>query len=177
MRKHLIIYLTGMVLLTAACVKDETESTETVDGYAPVYIPKHEAFLTSVSAPQSLTEPGKMYLLGNYVYITDVGKGVHIINNSNPSMPTKIKFISIPGTRDVAVKGNVLYADNLTDLVAFNISDPNNPVLVKRIKDLYPMNNQLYPDFATGYFECADTTKGYILRWEKKTLINPKCYR
>jgi hypothetical protein len=78
---------------------------------------------------------------------------------------------------DVAVKGHTLFADNITDLVALDISDVNNIQLSKRIKDVYPITNQLYPTGYSGYFECADTTKGFIVGWIEADLIEPQCYR
>jgi hypothetical protein len=177
MNKILTVFILSALIGLGSCMDDDQMPNGDITGYAPVYIAKTNAFATSVGGPQVLTEPGKLFLQGSYVFITDIGRGVHIVDNSNPSNPQKIKFISIPGVRDVAVKSSVMFADNLTDLVAFDISDINNVTLSHRIKDIYPLANQLYPDFATGYFECADTTKGYVIRWEKKILLDPKCYR
>ena len=176
MRKQ-FLFLVALVAITMTSCFKEDMSVGTIDGYAPVYISKTDAFITTVKAAQKLGIPGKMYLSNNLIYVTDVGTGVHIIDNTIPSAPVKLKFISIPGVHDVAVKGGVLYADNLTDLVAFNVSDINNITFAKRVKNVYPLENQLYPEFATGYFDCADTTKGYIIRWDKATLKNPKCYK
>ncbi len=165
-----------LVLICYSCIKDEIQ-TGTFEGYKPVYIDKTEAFIVKVSSPAVLENPGKMYLYNNYIYIVDNGKGVHIVNNIDPANPQKIKFIAIPGVVDCAVKNDVLYADNITDLIALDISDLANINVSKRIKNIYPLENQLYPDFVTGYFECVDTLRGYVLRWEKAMLTNPKCYR
>lgn len=162
--------------LISSCTK-ETEKSTFEEGYKPVYISKEKAYEVKVGSPTTFTEPGKMFLYQNYIYVTDYGYGVHIIDNTNDSFPTKVAFISIPGVEDAAVKSGILYADNFTDLVAFDVSDVNKIQYKTRVKDIYPLENQLYPNFATGYFECADTTKGYVLRWEKTTLENPKCYR
>ncbi len=177
MKKLNLILLSLAVFALASCIKEDLPPKGTVTGFAPVYIEKSEAFTTGVGNPRVISYPGKMYLLGSFVFLTDIGNGVHIIDNSDPTKPKKIRFISIPGVNDVAVKSSVLYADNLMDLVAFDISDFNNITMVKRIKDVYPLENQMYPDFATGYFECADTSKGYIIRWELRELDKPKCFR
>ena len=38
---------------------------------------------------------------------------------------------------DVAVKGNVMYADNYIDLITFDISDPTNPIYKARTTDVF----------------------------------------
>jgi len=178
MKRLILPVLLPMLVMVfmASCTKEPVKTTY-VEGYKPVYISKTNAYKVKAENPTTFSYPGKMFLYQNYIYVTDLGYGVHIIDNSNPSKPKKVAFISIPGVVDAAVKNGVLYADNFTDLVAFDVSDVSNIQYKNRVKDLYPLENQLYPNFATGYFECADTTKGYVLRWEKATLESPKCYR
>lgn len=167
-----------LVLIASSCYKsDDLSVPKNIEGYKPIYISKDKAYVVGVEAPRVFGDPGKMFLYQNYILVTDEGSGVHIIDNVNDSMPTKIAFISIPGVVDAAVKNGVLYADNFTDLVAFDVSNMANITFAKRVKDIYPVTNQFYPEFATGYFECVDTTKGYVLRWEKTNLQSPKCYR
>lgn len=177
MKRFLIGSLFLFSLFISSCIESDDYNVGEIEGYAPVYISRDKAFSTSVKAPQSIDSPGKMYLYNNFIYVSDRGKGVHIIDNSIPTSPVKLKFIEIPGVNDVVVKNGILYADNLTDLVAFDISDLANINLTKRVKNVYPTSIQLYPDFATGYFECVDTNLGYVTNWVKKTLKNPKCYR
>jgi len=165
-----------MAVFFASCTK-EPEKTTYVEGYKPVYISKVKAYEVKAESPTTFSQPGKMFLYQNFIYVTDLGNGVHIIDNSNPANPKKVAFIAIPGVVDAAVKNGVLFADNFTDLVAFDVSDVTNIHYKNRVKDIYPLENQMYPNFATGYFECADTTKGYVLRWEKTMLTSPKCFR
>jgi hypothetical protein len=61
--------------------------------------------------------------------------------------------------------------------VAIDITDLSNVHITKRVAEIYPVENQMFPEFATGYFECVDTAKGYVAGWEKVNLSNPKCYR
>jgi hypothetical protein len=164
-----------IAFLFASCQKQDNEG-KVVMGYKPIYISNNLAFETEVRAPEKFTDPGKMYLYNQYIYITDFGNGVHIIDNSDPANPTKLKFIKIPGVIDVAVKNGHLYADNFTDIVSFNIGDLNNITLSKRLKDVYPRKD-FYPETKSGYFDCVDTAKGYVIGWEQTELIDPKCYR
>ena len=86
------------------------------------------------NTPRSLEYPGKIYVRGNYIFLNEINRGIHIIDNSNPSKPRNVAFINIPGNLDIAVKGNSLYADLYTDLVTLDISDPMH-VAVTKITD------------------------------------------
>ena len=173
--KKIILPLIIIGMIFTSCQKDKTDGEE-VRGYKPIYISKQDAYSTSVEDPQDFVEPGKMYLYNQFIYVTDYGNGVHIIDNSDPSNPKKIKFIKVPGVLDVAVKNGFLYADNFTDIVCYNISDLSNISFTKRVKSVYPYT-RFYPENKNGYFECVDTTKGYVIGWEEADLVDPKCFR
>jgi hypothetical protein len=87
--------------------------------------------------PIELSIPGKIYLFGNHLFVNEVGKGIHIINNADKRNPVNIGFINIPGNYDMAVKGNILYADNYIDLLALDISNTNDVKLVKRLEGVF----------------------------------------
>ena len=109
--------------------------------------------------------------------MTQRDEGVHIIDNSNPQNPVPIHFIEVVGATDLAIKGDILYVDNLSDLVAINIADFNNMYVEKRVEGLYPLSEQLFPENYDGYFECIDPEKGVVVGWEEATLENPTCSR
>jgi len=77
-------------------------------------------------------------MYGNYIFLNEVNKGVHIIDNRNPASPVIKAFINIPGNVDIAVKGSTLYADLFTDLVVVDISDPLNATLKKVVPKIFP---------------------------------------
>lgn len=78
------------------------------------------------SASRDLENPGKIYVYNQYLLIGEAKKGIHIVDNSNPRSPKKVSFVAIPGVIDFAVKDNVLFADNYTDLVSLSLADPTN---------------------------------------------------
>ena len=95
-------------------------------------------------------------------------KGIHVIDNSNPSSPKNIAFIDIPGNIDLAVKGNMLYADLYTDLVTLDISNPLN-VVKKNIID------GVFPERYYGGFVAGDSNK-IIYDWVKHdTTVTEDC--
>lgn len=132
----LLLFLPAMLLSSCS---DECESTTTFIVYEPVYMLRTELKnAVKVTPAQTLKEPGKIYTKGHYLFINEVNKGVHIVDNSNPSSPRFLSFIDIPGNLDMAVKGNILYADNYIDLVAFDISNPLDVRLVSRVENIFP---------------------------------------
>jgi len=150
----------------------------TVEGYIPVYVPSAEAKVIKALDARPVETQGKIYLKDQYIYVGDINKGVHVIDNSDPRNPVEILFIQIYGNHDIAIKGNMMYADNLDDLVVIDISDLYNPVEVKRIKDVYKMPNQNYPEdlpYRT-YFECADPDNGFVVGWIPATITDPECF-
>ena len=174
-RTRTVLLLFAFGLLLSACSTPDVPTN--VRGMKPIYISKNLAFDIGTENPRVMNQPGKIYIMGGYLFIVEKSQGVHVIDNSDPENPVKLKFIRIPGVIDVAVKGHTLFADNITDLVALDISNVNDVKISKRIKDVYPIVNQLYPTNYSGYFECADTTKGFVIGWEETDLNHPKCYR
>lgn len=149
-----------------------------VDGYKPLYVPESEAKIVKVLEPRDVESQGKIYIKDSYIYVGDVERGVHIIDNSDPAHPQKIAFIQIYGNHDIAIKGNTMFADNLDDLIAIDISNLEDIKISKRIAGVYKLSNQKYPDnVAYGtYFECVDPEKGTVVGWVPAELENPECW-
>jgi len=86
----------------------------------------------------ALIHPGKIYAKDNYLLINELKEGLHVVDNTNPSAPKIVAFIKIPGNGDMAVRGNILYADSYSDLVALDISNPLNIKEVGRENEVFP---------------------------------------
>lgn len=151
-----------------SCLKDKMLYTYTIA--RPVYEQKSVVYANIRSnAPQQVEHPGKIYLYGNYIFLSEVDKGVHIIDNSNPANPVRKAFINIPGNLDIAVKGNTLYADLYMDMVVVDISDPLAARFVRYLSGVFP-------DRYTGYGFTSDTSK-VIVDWIRKdTTVNQSDY-
>ena len=91
----------------------------------------------STQAAKALEKPGKIYVKDNYLFINEIKKGIHIIDNSDPRNPKALAFIQIPGNSDMAVKGNTLYADSYSDFLAFDISNPTQIKEINRLQDVF----------------------------------------
>jgi hypothetical protein len=91
-------------------------------------------------AAQPIKEPGKIYVKGSYIFISEKYQGIHVIDNHIPTVPDKIGFFRVPGCVDMAIKGNVLYVDNAVDLVAITYDSVvwTNSKISSRIRDVFP---------------------------------------
>ncbi len=138
--------------------------------YEPVYMTREE-LQTAIKAeePVPLVDPGKIYLYGKYLFINERGKGIHVFNNANPKSPQAVAFINIPGNVDLAIKDNILYADNAVDLVALDITDPVRAKVVKQIENVFP-NAQRYPGpwRPANVMPELNPARGIIVDWIKK---------
>lgn len=150
----------------------------TVEGYKPVYVPEDEAKVIRYLEPRDVVTQGKIYIKDNFIYVGDINLGVHVIDNTDPKLPKKVGFLQIYGNHDIAIKGNVLYADNLEDLVAIDISAMENPKVTKRIEGVYKLPNQKFPENLPHhtYFECVDPDKGYVVGWIPSNIEDPDCW-
>jgi len=170
--KKSLLYLTLFLLFFSGSNKT------TRMGYQPIYASETEAKEVTYLAPQEMKNQGKIYVKGDYIYIGDIDLGVHVIDNSDPENPQKVGFLRIYGNRDIAIKGHSLYADNFEDLITIDISDISNPVITKRLENVYEYEGVFYPPnvpYGT-YFECVDDSKGYVIGWKEIESDNLNCF-
>ena len=159
MKKKLLLIFNWPIFLVASLMfflilpscQDQLETTFTYRTQIPVFM-QMNAFREAdiiIEPGKSLDSPGKIYIYGDFLLINEANKGIHIIDNTIPSSPVNLNFINIPGSRDLAVNNNIMYADSYVDLLTFDISDPKNIKMVKRLEDVFP---QMYSDASTGTF-------------------------
>ncbi len=128
----------------------------------------------------SLINAGNIYVFKNTIFQVDVGRGIHVIDNSVPSDAHRIGFITINGCEQVSIRGSYLYTNSYTDLVTIDISDPVNMKIVNTIPNAFPDMWISYPMFEpeeSGYYECnAFRTDSVVVGWVKDS-IPQGCYK
>ena len=174
-----LLFLALILPLLAARCGVENWAYDTSRGMKPIYLPTENYDLIRFQPMHPLTQSAKIYVKDKFIFAIEQGEGVHIIDNSDPKQPQKIRFLRIFGCNDIAIKGSTMYADNFTDLVAIDFSKLDSPKVVNRVKNLYPNSNGNadYPKNYNGYFECVDAKKGKVIGWKESTLDNPQCRR
>jgi len=140
---HRLYLLSFLFILTslAGCT-DECETTITYTVQEPIQMRRSELIQAVKSEPaHALQNTGKIYTKDHYVYINELSKGIHVIDNSNPKTPQPIAFISIPGNVDMAIRDNILFADAGPDLLTLNIADPTQVRLLNHQYNIFSLTN------------------------------------
>jgi hypothetical protein len=180
MKKIILLAFASMILFACPVepfFDNQLGDVGEVEGMRPIYSTVSDWQEILVKEPVIMEKLGKIYYKDGLIYVNELYKGIHIFDNSDPSNPEKIKFIQIPANKDIAIKGDRLYADNYTDLVTLNISDFENIMVVSRVKNIFPKASQEHPEAYQGYFECVDESMGIVVGWEEATLNNPDCWK
>jgi hypothetical protein len=93
-------------------------------------------------------------------------KGIHVFDNTYPASPVNKTFIEVPGNVDIAIKGDVLYADSYIDMVAIDISNLAAIKEVGRVEKVLPYTIPPYDEKYPVAF--VDQEKGVVKSWEIK---------
>ena len=178
MNKRLTVEITSFLLIfliigLTACIKDNCKEQRTYTFYEAVYKTKAAVREDIKSgASRQVENPGKINVHGKYIFLNEIDKGIHVIDNTNPSQPKNVAFIAIPGNMDLAIKGNTLYADLYTDLIAIDISDPANVKLTKVVESIFP-----YRYWGNG-FVATNNGDQIITDWVRRdTTVTESCER
>ena len=158
-----VIVITCTLLFLSACSKDNNgKKTQTYTIYSPVYKAKTDV-LASINGVSStaIEHAGKLYIKDNFIYLNEVNKGIHIIDNSNAAHPVQIAFLAIPGNLDIAIKGNTLYADMYNDLLALDIIDPHHAKISSTLSNFFTGRA-----YVNGY--AANTDAQVAVDWNER---------
>lgn len=148
----------GGLMVFPGCLKDHINGTYQIA--TPVYELKSTVLANingDPATPISLT--GQIYVKGSYIYLNDVNKGIHIIDNSDPSHPSPVAFLNIPGNLNIAIRNNVLYADMFGDVLSLDITDAHHARLLGVLRNFF--SNRIYgPDsnYVIARWMIKDTT-------------------
>ncbi|MCC6410191.1 MAG: hypothetical protein IT270_00950 [Saprospiraceae bacterium] len=157
-------------MIAPGCLRDKCTSDQTFVRFEPIYLSEAEMRSDlSVEAPHTLQNTGKIYAYGNYLFINEQKEGIHIIDNSNPAEPQPLAFWRIKGNVDVAIRGNILYADQYIDLLSIDLSAIQQPQQVCRQKKVFGLlGYDVYRGYLVDYkrteetmeLECTDNRVG-----------------
>ncbi|TFH28092.1 MAG: hypothetical protein E4H10_01635 [Bacteroidia bacterium] len=164
--KRILLLLSLLGLVISSC---EDKTLQTYMANVPVYM-SYEDLRASfkVSNEQALEKPGKIYFKDSYMYINEYQKGIHVVDLSDPENPVKKSFIEIPGNVDMSIRNDVLYAESYVDLVLIDVSDPTQPIFIKRIEDIF---EYVIPSYDYEYpLDEIDQDKGVITAFELKKI-------
>lgn len=163
MRKSQLTSLFALVVMTfvfSGCIGDKCNMSYSYMVYEPTYMPLAEfKNAARVEGPRALSNPGKIYVKGDYLFVNEIGAGVHVFDNRNPAAPVALAFLNAPGSYDLSAQCDKLYIDSSTDLLVFDISNPAVPQLLDRVEDALPHQTSY-----RGYE--ADPARGIVVNWK-----------
>jgi hypothetical protein len=162
--RSIILAVPLLALAFAGCTNDGGPNSGSYSQYKPIFMSRSqlESSIKAV-ADRPITNPAKIFLFGNRIYMTEPYKGVYIVDNTDPAKPANMGFISIPGLNDAVVKDGVLIADNALDIVGIDVENPAQPqVLWRRRNALPPMAP---PDNLPSRPISGATAESIVVEW------------
>lgn len=133
--KHVLLALLTLLLLCGFSMDVSYYNDYTT----PILMERADFEASVATLPvKELSRTTQIRLLGNHIFIVEQYKGVHVIDNEDPTDPTGEYFFNIPGCMDIAIKDDVMYARSAEDLVAIDISDLSHIVEINRVKETFP---------------------------------------
>ncbi|MEP7232960.1 MAG: hypothetical protein ABI691_22060 [Ginsengibacter sp.] len=148
-------------------------------GSKPVYTAEHEAKQILYDPHKNpLIQAGNIYAFGKYIFQVDVGRGIHVIDNTTPSASDRIGFITVKGCEQISIRGTYLYTNSYADLVTLDISNPLNMREVNRVSNAFPEFQYNYPlvqPEESGYYECP-RYDSVVVGWVKDS-VYMNCFK
>jgi hypothetical protein len=160
MMRSLFVLFLLTVTSFAGCV-----TTYNVVESAPDYITAdslHNSVHVVSATP--ILHPGKSLSYSGYLFINEQYQGWHIVDNTTPSSPRNIAFITAPGSLDASISQNALFIENSIDLVVMNIENPSQPVLARRLQSVLPV--PVSPRNPAGYYPDAP-----VIGWHDTVVV------
>lgn len=140
-RFSILFSLFFAALFFTGCMDDDCTQEVTYMKYTPVYLSTEELRKDiSMESAREMESTGRIYFYNNLIFINEPLKGVHVIDNANPSHPQNIGFLPILGNTNLVIKNGQMYADSYVDLVTLDISNIHNIHVVSRIENTFSRN-------------------------------------
>ena len=172
MKRSLLFIMVVMTGIFSGCSESDYR-TETVEFMInePVFMAANELRSKEIKTKpaQQIKEQGKICFYNGYLYISEPGEGIHIIDNRDPHQPKAVGFVELEGNTDIAIRNDKLYADSYVDLLWFNITNPQAPEYTDRLENVFeqalpPVENEYRIDYEKCFYG-PDREKNIVVGW------------
>ena len=135
--------------------------------YEPVLMHREDMeAAVQLRASRDIIKPGKIWVYNQFIFVIEQYKGIHILDNTDASDPENIGFIQIDGCTDVAVKEDIIYANNAVDLIGVKAAADYKAIsVVSRNRNILPALESP-EDWYSHDFEKHRPANTIIVRWE-----------
>ena len=93
-----------------------------------------------VQSAEEISNISATHIYGNYIFLVESGRGIHVLDQSNIEDIKNIRFINIPGVLHVEVQNQSIFADSLMDLVVVDISNISDIKVSSRLTNVFDYN-------------------------------------
>jgi hypothetical protein len=91
--------------------------------HEPICLPAAEVRSSfAVEPPHAIETFGKIAVQGKFLLVSEPYKGLHVLDNSSPAAPKALGFLRILGNTELAMLGDILYANSSTDLLTIRLT-------------------------------------------------------
>lgn len=156
--------ITGVVISILSLFSFTTSSNYE---YEPVLMLREDMeAAVQLKNARDIESPGKIWVFNQFIFVIEKYKGIHVLDNADPSNPKNVGFIQIDGCTDVAVRNNIIYANNAVDLIGIKAAaDYKSISVVSRNRNILPI--LLSPEGWSHHdFEKYRPANTIIVRWE-----------
>jgi hypothetical protein len=183
-KKYLLLLTISALLISCWKYRNGTDGgyntqQNKVWGYKPVYGTEPEAKnILYTSGAKPVISGGNIYAYQDYIFQMESGLGIHVIDNSNPSVAVRIGFITVKGCSQISIKDGKIYTNSYDDLVVLGFSNFNTVAETSRLKGVfteYRYGSPLALPPASGYYECPAYDK-FVTGWVKDSVYQ-NCYK
>lgn len=138
----------------------------------PIYERDEEVMLKS---PRTANELSRIYSYPPLVFMVEKEEGLHIIDNQDPKAPQNIKFLSIPGLKDVEFRENICYASTTARLMAIELQADTAIILQQFFLQGARAGFSDFPPNYSGYFVCPHPERT-VIGWKQEEMNEkPNC--
>ena len=184
-RSLIFLFIAGLFLSGCSILSKKTdENLVDVTYIIPVYETTSQlAQKVSVDPPKDYAEAGKIVTYQHYIFINKPHEGIHVVDNSDPSNPQNLHFITIPGSLDMTIIDDHLYSDMFSALVVFDISSISSPELLEEftVEEVFYYNPYMTLESTVSFdalgdyfrYEEIDNTLGIVTSWRTEIRKEP----
>lgn len=146
-------------------------TTSSQDQFEPILMLREDMeAAVQLRSSREIEKPGKIWVFDQYIFVIEQYKGIHVLNNADPGNPKNVGFIQIDGCTDVAVKNDIIYANNAVDLIGVQaLADYKAISVVSRNRNILP-ELESPEGWYSNDFQKHRPANTVIVRWE---LYNP----
>jgi len=174
MKRNLLFMMVAIAGILLGC-SESGYKTETYEYMVnePVFMAVSDirSVELKTSAAQPIKEQGKICFYNGYLYISEPGMGIHIIDNREPRQPEAVGFVELEGNTDISIRNDKLYADSYIDLLWFDITNPAAPKYTDRLEGVFEqclppiIDNEYMIDYNMCYGR-TDQNENIIVGWK-----------